>query len=181
MIEIELKFRLENPMEFIKSILANGYHKTETIHQIDTYLNSPFHNFHKTDEALRIRETDNLKELTYKGPKTSKKSKMREEISVSINSSTEMLLIFNRLGFEKVAQVKKTRQVFEKDGTLEITVDEVEGLGFFSEFEITIEDEKDKEDREDYLRMICQQFGLNPDNQIRTSYLELLLSKERNP
>ncbi len=178
MIELEVKFRLDDSVEFELQLQRKGYKKVETLIQVDTYFNSPFHQFEETDEALRIREMADKIEFTYKGPKTSQKSKMREEISVAIESASYLTTILNRLGFNQVAQVKKNREVYRKAGSPEITIDKVDQLGVFTEFELVLEDGDKKDEQEDHLRNICKQFGLDPDKQIRTSYLELLLAKD---
>lgn len=177
MIEIEVKFPLNDEGSFVDKLLKSGFLKSKSLNQTDIYFNSPHHNFAETDEALRIRLTPNKTELTYKGPKTSQKSKLREEISVEISSSKDLLSIFQKLGFEPVAKVEKERTVFVKND-FEITIDRVKDLGTFTEIEVVIEDPKNKENKENELLNICKQFGFDLREQIRLSYLELILNSE---
>ena len=58
-----------------------------------------------------------------------------------------------------------------------MTLDRVEGLGEFVEVEIEI-DSADIEDARDGGRAVLDRLDLDPDEQIQTSYLGLLLAEE---
>ena len=69
MIEAEVKARIDSFEEMEKGLEDLGAVKTKTEFQEDIYFQSPIVDFADTDEALRIRTTDNDIFITYKGPK----------------------------------------------------------------------------------------------------------------
>ncbi|MFB6236170.1 MAG: class IV adenylate cyclase [Halopenitus sp.] len=158
--------------------------------QVDTYYDAPHRDFAETDEALRIRETTPLSvedeeenpehdastSLTYKGPLVEAESKTREEHETTVADPPEARAIFDGLGFEPAAEVRKERRFYELDGYT-VTLDEVEGAGHFVE----VEREADEESLEAVRRGavdVLEQLGLDAAEQIRTSYLGLILADE---
>jgi adenylate cyclase class 2 len=75
-----------------------------------------------------------------------------------------------------VATVTKNR-VFYKVGAVTVSVDEVEGVGSFVEFEQIVESRDSVEPVRDMLLNLTQKLGLDPKQSIRDSYLELYLRK----
>lgn len=161
-----------------------------TKRQVDTYYDAPHRDFAETDEALRIRKTtplpgegaegtserDASTSLTYKGPLVEAESKTREEHETTIADPEEARAIFDGLGFEPAAEVRKERHFYDFDGYT-VTLDEVEGAGHFVE----VEREADAESLEAVRRGavdVLEQLGLDAADQIRTSYLGLILAEE---
>lgn len=146
-----------------------------TVTQSDTYYDAPHRDFAETDEAFRIRredhDGDSRTELTYKGPKVDAESKTREEIETGVEDAEDAAAIVEALGFEAAATVRKERDRYLLDGYT-VTLDSVDGLGEFVEVEI--EAEEVDEAREGG-KAVMADLGLDPDRQIRTSYLGLLL------
>ncbi len=175
MIEIELKFRISDANQLQQKLLGAGFTKIDTKIQKDTYFNSPMRDFAKTDEALRIRIIDDFAELTYKGRKFSSNSKSRVELNTQVSSPNELKEILLALDFREVLTVEKIRTSY-KNGKITATIDEIKGLGFFMEIE-TISSEETFEENEQLLLELCQSMGFDPKEQIRTSYLEMLLTK----
>jgi len=115
-----------------------------TVSQRDTYYAHPQRDFGSTDEALRIRQVGSRACITYKGPKINSTTKTRRESEVSLAEGAEgadqldeMLLA---LGFRHVGMVCKSRQTYhlQREGQqVEVALDEVEGLGCFTELEIS--------------------------------------------
>ncbi len=139
--------------------------------QVDTYYKHPCIDFVATDEAIRIRRAEGITTITYKGPRLSRKTKMREEHEIMVNDFHEARAIFERMGFIAVATVEKTRQRCTHDGMC-IAVDDVKGLGRFLEVEILLEDQI--EPAEERVFQFLEGLGISRSSTIRESYLELL-------
>ncbi|UUX91841.1 class IV adenylate cyclase [Methanoplanus endosymbiosus] len=174
--EVESKNRVES-IDGIKQILEmNNAGYLGVSMQDDMYYNSLIRDYAKTDEALRIRNTGESAELTYKGPKVKTAGvKAREEYNVTISSAVDMEKILTRTGFFISRGVQKRREEYSFMGAT-IALDIVEGLGHFVEIEIISED-KDSAALE--INKIKEFLGIDSDN-ISTSYLEMIINKEGN-
>lgn len=174
MYEVELKVEAEH--DAVRDRLeALDAEYLGTVTQSDTYYDAPHRNFAETDEAFRVRretrDGDSRVEITYKGPKVDSESKAREEIETGVESGDDVDAIVRSLGFEAAATVTKERDRYVLDGYT-VTLDSVEGLGEYVEVEIESEDvESAREGAKD----VMADLDLDPDEQIRTSYLGLLL------
>lgn len=174
MIEVEVKVRADHLK--VRPLLEKiGAGKVGVEEQSDIYFALPYRNFAKTDEALRIRSLGCQSVLTYKGPKLDKVSKTREELETPVDGAITVK-IFHALGFSEAGAVRKKREVF-RAGEIMICLDTVEGLGEFLEVELDVEDEKDLKSSRDKLFKFLSQFGINENDSIRTSYLEMVLEK----
>ncbi len=178
MIELEAKFKVTDLAEIERQLIQLKFLKGKTYAQNDVYFNSSLRDFGETDEALRIRTVNQGEkiELTYKGKKLSSESKSREEISVGIESSDKMEKILLNLGFKRVLAVEKYRSTFVSEH-LEVALDRVTGLGTFVEIELEWKSEESLKEGERKLFETAEQLGLRKSDQIRTSYLEMLLEK----
>jgi adenylate cyclase class 2 len=115
--------------------------------------------------------------MTYKGPKVDPLSKTRLELSVGLDDSREAGLILTQLGFKAVAEVTKIRSFYAiRDIT--VSIDDVTDVGLFLELERIVEDENQIESARNDIFEVVRELGLNPDDSIRTSYLELYLEKK---
>lgn len=194
MYEVELK--VETAHESVRERLrSHGANRVETVTQQDTYYDAPDRSFANTDEALRIRSEirgdETVTMLTYKGPLVDADSKTRTEAETTVEDGTSMADILTGLGYEPAATVRKEREYFTLDDCT-ITLDAVEGLGEFVEVEYGIEvesktqhsdsqlveSESDIEAARERAEDVMGQLGLDSSEQIRTSYLELLLENE---
>jgi adenylate cyclase class 2 len=159
-----------------------------TVEQVDTYYDAPHRDFAATDEALRLRaetgEDGTETRVTYKGPLVDAQSKTRREAETAVGDRAEMEAILDGLGFAPAATVEKERERFALDGYT-VTLDSVAGLGAFVEVEREVDDSADAPDagteaadvesaREGAFDVL-RRLGLDPDDQLRTSYLGLLL------
>jgi len=179
MYEVELKVPAD--VASVRSRLeAVGGAQTGAVIQSDTYYDAPHRSFPKTDEALRIRtETDpeastETTRITYKGPLLEAESKSREEFETAVEDGETVDEIFTRLGFEPAATVRKEREHFSLEGYT-ITLDSVDDVGEYVEVETEVEREVDLENARRGAVDILERLDLDPNEQIRTSYLELLL------
>ncbi len=167
MIEVEVKARIPSdfPDRIIRDMVSGWEALPERV-QEDIYFSHPCRDFSKTDEALRIRCQGDETLFTYKGPKLDGISKTREELEVPCPEGLKQIL--ERLGFERVGEIRKRRRSFFKEGVT-VCLDDVEGLGKFLEIESRSEDADSAED----LVGMLEEVGLKSE---RRSYLELLIS-----
>jgi adenylate cyclase class 2 len=135
MMEYEVKIRVGSLQPLRARLASLGIRPVSNLTEQDFYFNSPTRDFGTTDEALRIRITEEGASLTYKGPKIGLAGiKAREELIASVDPGEAMEGILLRLGFTRTAEVGKTRETYRVEGTY-VALDEVKGLGSFVEIE----------------------------------------------
>lgn len=190
MYEVEVKVRADHGT-VRPSLEDRGAKPVGRVKQVDTYFDAPHRDFAATDEALRLRrETDDdgtTTHVTYKGPLVDAQSKTRHEVETAVADGDAMAALLDGLGFEPAATVEKERERYRLFGYT-VTLDDVAGLGEFVEVEQEVHDTPDRangESRERELESVdtaregafdvLQTLGLDPDDQLRTSYLGLLL------
>ena len=142
--EVEVKLRVGK--EALQKLMEVAEYLGERVEE-DLYFNFDCEggccrDFAKTDEAIRLRKSDKCY-LTYKGPKVGKEVKAREEIEFEVGDCLKAKEFLRKLCLKPVITVKKRRKMFRyKD--LNVTFDEVEGLGTFVEIEGFGEEAKEK-------------------------------------
>jgi len=178
MYEVEVKCRADH--DAVRPRLRErGADREREIEQVDTYYDAPHREFAETDEALRIRRERSLDDgettvrLTYKGPLVDEASKTREEHETNVGDETATDGILDGLGFAPVAVVEKRREVYALDGYA-VVLDRVADLGEFIEVEVETEEALIDDAREGAFAVL-RDLDLDPNDQIRTSYLGLLL------
>ena len=149
-----------------------------TVVQRDTYYDAPHRRFAETDEALRIRRSegeggDRETHVTYKGPLVDSASKTRREHETGVGDGETMDSILQALGFEPAAVVEKDRARF-RVGEYTVTLDDVTDVGTFVEVET---ESADVDTAREGVFELLETIGLDPDDQIMTSYLGLLLEQ----
>jgi len=178
--EVEVKVRAAH--EPVRAALSDrGASPSGVVEQTDTYYDAPDREFAETDEALRIRRetvdpegaATTRTKLTYKGPLVDAGSKTRAEHETRVADDDELTGILDGLGYEPAATVEKRRERFGLDGYT-VTLDSVTGLGEFVEVEAET-DEAGIERVRDGARRLLSELGLDPTEQVRTSYLGLLI------
>lgn len=180
MYEVEVK--VPASLEVVRDRLADlEAAAVDDVVQEDVYYDAPHRSFAETDEALRVRhESDGTDDaetrLTYKGPLVDDESKTREEFETGIDDAETIESILSSLGFEPAATVRKDRERFSLDGYT-VTLDAVDGVGEFVEVETEAEEE-DLETAREGAFVVLERLGLDPDDGIRTSYLEFVLEGE---
>ncbi|QSG14591.1 class IV adenylate cyclase [Halapricum desulfuricans] len=180
MYEVELKLRADHDRvrERLEALAAE---RVQSLTQADTYYDAPHRDFAATDEAVRVREEtrdgDRVTRITYKGPKIEAESKTREELETTVGDGETVRELFESLGFEPVATVRKDREYFTVSG-LTVTLDTVEDVGEFVEVETDVETADGVEPAREAAVELLVDLGLDLDNQLRTSYLELLLADD---
>jgi len=175
MYEVELKLRAD--VAAVRDRLRDlGASREAAVRQADTYYDAPHRDFAATDEAIRVRRIDDGGEtvgrLTYKGPLVDAGSKTREEHETAVDPDAAARIL-EALGFTPVATVEKTRESYVLDGYA-VVLDDVDGVGEFVEVERAVP-ESDVDDAREGARALAARLDLDPDDQVRISYLELLL------
>jgi adenylate cyclase class 2 len=177
MYEVEVKVAADHA-DVRERLAEQGAESYGAVTQRDTYYAAPHRKFAETDEALRIRrvhhatgETETL--VTYKGPLVDDESKTRREHETAVDDDAAMDGILRELGFEPAAVVEKERERFGLDGHT-VTLDAVTDLGEYVEVE-TESSDVDAARQEVFATL--RGLGLDPDDQVRTSYLGLLLAE----
>ena len=172
MIEVEVKARIDSFEEMEKRLKDLGAVKTKDEFQEDIYFASPIVDFAETDEALRIRTTNNDTFITYKGPKLNEKAKTRKEVEMTIESAAKASDIFTEIGFTPARTVRKSRQYYRYEN-FEISLDDVEGLPPYMEIEIALSDSEDYTEAQSKIFQLFEKLKIT-DGFERTSYMELL-------
>jgi adenylate cyclase class 2 len=173
MLEVELKVKVPS-LDPVREQLARKKARSEgKVHEHDIYYNAPHRDFGQTDEAVRVRYTDDHAVVTYKGPKIKKFGlKAREELNFAVESGETFETMLDRLGFTKTLEVNKWRETY-KLGNASVSLDTVDGLGTFAEIEVIAENEADNPT--DRIGKIAQEIRVEGEP-ILESYLELLLA-----
>ncbi|WP_266077571.1 class IV adenylate cyclase [Haladaptatus caseinilyticus] len=180
MYEVEVKVRADH--EAVRDRLNElGARALGTVTQEDFYYDAPHRDFAKTDEALRIRqeagEDETVEVVTYKGPLVEEESKTRKEHETVVGDSETVDALLSALGFEATETVHKERERYELDGYV-VTLDSVTGLGEFVEVEAAAKADDVESVREGAFDVLVD-LNLDPNEQVRTSYLGLLLEDTR--
>ena len=150
MIEVEIKLPIHRRSSIERGLTTLGFIPGDLIRESDSYFTIDSHDFMKTDEALRIRESENFTKacittlLTYKGPKLDDVSMTRKELETEIGNADICCEILYSLGYHKLSPVVKLRQYYHQDNVT-ACVDQVEKLGSFLELEIIVERESERE------------------------------------
>ena len=174
MLEVELKVKVQSLEPVRRKLLEKGAVCSGRIHEHDLYYNAPHRDFSVTDEAVRVRYTNDHAVVTYKGAKIKKFGlKAREELNTAVESGEVFETMLNRLGFTKTTEVNKWRENYRFSDAA-ISLDEVDELGPFVEIEIMAEDENSN--AAVLIQRIAKEIGVSGEP-ILASYLELLLSK----
>ncbi len=174
MLEIELKVQVDTLDPIREQLNKRKAQFSGRIHEHDVYYNAPHRDFGTTDEALRVRYTNNHAVITYKGAKLVKYGlKAREELNTAVESGEAFEQILVRLGFVKTAEVNKWRENYRL-GTASISLDSVDELGTFVEIEVMTD--LDGPDATKQINTLAKEMGIIGEP-ILASYLELLLSK----
>ncbi len=172
MIEVEVKAKINSFKQMEDKLDELGAVKSKEEFQEDIYFASPIVDFGQTDEALRIRTTNNNTFITYKGPKLNDKAKTRKEVEMTIENADKAKDIFEEVGFKAARVVRKNRQYYTYRN-FEISLDDVEGLPPYMEIEIALDDDEDYSNAQDKIFELFAQLGIT-DGFERTSYMELL-------
>ncbi|ELZ27781.1 class IV adenylate cyclase [Halorubrum distributum] len=188
-VEIKVPADLEATRERLREA---GAERVDARRQRDTYYDAPHREFAETDEALRIRRETPLAEagvsaaapdpaatVTYKGPLLEEASKTRTEHETGVDDGEALAAVLSGLGFAPAATVEKRREFWSYDG-FTVTLDAVTGLDEYVEIEREVEAESEVDAAREAAVAALDRLGLDADDQVRTSYLGLLLADEED-
>ncbi|SFR44400.1 MULTISPECIES: class IV adenylate cyclase [Halorubrum] len=187
-VEIKVPAGLDATRERLREV---GAERVDARRQRDTYYDAPHREFAATDEALRIRretpladgerssegEPDAAATVTYKGPLLEEASKTRAEHETGVDDGEALAAVLSGLGFEPAATVEKRRELWSYDG-FTVTLDAVAGLDEYVEIEREVEAEGEVDATREAAVEALDRLGLDAADQVRTSYLGLLLAEE---
>ena len=174
MLEVELKVKIPSLDPVREKLVLKNAQFIGKVHEHDIYYNAPHRDFGITDEAVRVRYTNDHAVVTYKGPKIKKFGlKAREELNFAVENGETFEKMLDRLGFTRTTEVNKWRENF-KFREASICLDTVDELGTFAEIEVIIENDADNPTAA--IEKIAHEIGVVGDT-LLASYLELLLAK----
>ena len=180
--EVELKFSVPDLPAFSTWLAELKVVVDHPADETDLYFAHPARDFAKTDEALRLRRKGDANYITYKGPKIDAATKTRREIELPLGPGDEAFqswkALLEAVGFRPVAEVHKSRRkaaIPWQGRTVEASLDDVQGVGTFVEFELVV-DEPEVDAARSCIISLAQSFGLTKGE--RRSYLEMLLEGE---
>jgi adenylate cyclase class 2 len=179
--EVEVKYRSVDHTQLEQRLTALGASPAPSICQIDLYLDHPSRDFAATNEALRIRSIGEENRITYKGPRRPGPTKTRREIEIRFadgdDAAAQLFDLFKLLGFRPVATIRKTRTSFQLQRagrSLEVALDQAEGLGDFAEIETLVASEPDLAAAQSAVLALAAELGLTEIEP--RSYLRMALS-----
>ena len=170
MLEVEAKVALDGPDALRAALHRLGAAGSPALAEEDAFFIHPERDLTASDEALRLRGSAGRFELTYKGPRQVGAYKAREEITVHTADDPTALLL--ALGFRVGVRLRKTRER-HRLAALEVTIDHVEGLGWFAEVEAMAADARAAEAS---VRAAMRELGLDARPRVLESYVELALA-----
>ena len=169
MIEIEVKIRIDNPLEMKQKLIAQG-----SVVTIERFLEkNAFYDFRAGSllagkEALRLRTIGKRSWLTFKGPAQGSRSfKVREEFESEVRNGPQFRKILKALGLQPIFQYRKRRTHLRK-GRLKICLDET-SVGNFIELE----------GRRNEIVAFAKALGYTRADFITWDYVQMIRSAER--
>jgi len=159
MIEVELKFKVDNPEEFVRRLKKLGAKKVDDGLEENIKFTDSAGRIEKNDELLRLRSYAGRADITHKRMMPSTKFKQREEVVVNIDSFGKGRALLERLGFRAKGRYEKKRQTWEL-GDVGITLDTMPHMGNFMEIEGT----------EDGIKQTAEKLGLHMKDGITKDY-----------
>ena len=179
--EVEMKFPVHDRATLETRLAGLGAAIVAPQSEVDVYFAHPARDFAKTDEALRIRRKGSSNFVTYKGPKIDALTKTRREIDLPLPPGEQTAQawtgLLEALGFVAVGEVHKSRRkahVVWQGRSVEVSLDDVQGLGVYVELELIAKADHLDAARANILSL-AEALGLEGSQ--RQSYLELLKAK----
>jgi len=133
-VELEKKFQVGDHAPYIQAAAAHGFERVSEKHQIDTYFILNQRREDGTRHYLRIREDGIKRRLSLDYHRVLSELET-DEIEQPIQDEAAFRRILGFLGYAPLCTVDK-RRVVHRRGPVEVTFDQVAGLGSFIEVEI---------------------------------------------
>jgi len=111
--EIEVKLKFKDRQSIINSLGDQvSFDKKVTIK--DKYYSQKYKDMSNAHDLVRVRQTDEIAELTFKGSATDKNQVwQRTELNVEISSAEKMGQILTSLGFRAISENESEREIYK--------------------------------------------------------------------
>lgn len=166
--EIEVKAKIKD-LGSVRSTLENlGCVFSDSVTQDDIYFvnfDDDFSVFKTKANFLRIRKTRGKIIFTLKQPQSNELDCIEKEFEISDEQQCREAIEI--MGYHEVVRVSKTRARCSYNG-IEISLDDVQGLGAFIEVERITDEDANKV--QDELFTFLQTLGVNKDDKIMQGY-----------
>lgn len=124
MIEIELKFEIENTEKIAQALKGLGFVlKRERTYEKTVMYDNPAELMQITDGRVRVRQSGDRVEFSYKKPITREGIKQEIEYEVEVSNFAELERILESMEFTPTTSYERYRTELEKDG-VKATIDE---------------------------------------------------------
>ncbi len=141
-IEIEYKFRLDDPAPYRERLRAAGAELGGRFHESDHIFDTADCRLLAADCGLRLRTRRPCEDpaaapvhtLTYKGPRDGGVPKTRAEVETGVADSAALRTILGSLGYQEVVAYEKQREVWRWGGCV-VMLDQLPRLGWWLEIE----------------------------------------------
>ena len=181
-IEIEIKIPIDEPT-FIhcKELLNRTAKHLGDSTQIDEYFTPAHKNFLSPEypfEWLSLRQRGGKCILNYKHwhPENAPTSTHCDEYEVAISGVEQLHLIFAAIGVRRLITVNKMRCLYDCEGTFEIALDSIDGLGHFIEIEYK-GSSSNIADANAEIRRLALLLKVDPERKDNRGYPYLMLEK----
>ncbi len=134
--EIEIKLRAPDPAAAAELLTTHGFEVSKPrTYERNSLFDTESASLRSSGLLLRVREAGGFNILTFKGPSTKGRHKMREELELNLSDAHLFEQILKRLGYQRTFIYEKFRTEFEEDrGKGTATLDETP-IGTFLELE----------------------------------------------
>jgi adenylate cyclase class 2 len=140
--EIERRYKCENPKQIKAKLVALGFSKITEEEQIDLPISQVYPTLIHAWPRIRYYPQKGIVIITIKGKRFDEQlGPVRIESEIQTTDFNKSRELFKALGFYEMGQVEKRRTIYEKD-FIEISIDQVKDLGDFIEIEVKHEDTK---------------------------------------
>ncbi|EPL9568498.1 class IV adenylate cyclase [Providencia rettgeri] len=172
--EAEIKFRLADHAVFLQKIKADHAEPfTENNSETDYFYENTHHPLASNNISMCVREMvpSGIKLWIVKGPSSS------ECKAINIDDCQHVQNMLVTLGYHCHLTTTKVRSIYFL-GDVHITVDHLDGIGWFAEFAIMTDDESLLEHYYQKLMSVAKGYGFTKDMVEKRSYKQMFL--ERN-
>jgi adenylate cyclase class 2 len=160
--ELECKLKIPERESFATKLVNLGAEDHSDALERNWVFDYPDKSLRQNRKLLRVRDYKGGC-LTYKGAVKKSSFKRREEIETQTNDPETLCDIFKKIGLVQSWYYEKYRHEFEL-GNAEVVLDKIPELGCFIEIEA---------EKEETISNILKKLGLNPEDNISKSYLQL--------
>ncbi|MFM2483301.1 class IV adenylate cyclase [Celerinatantimonas sp. YJH-8] len=174
--EVELKYRLPSEAAFLAQLRQLPHQvMLENNTEFDCYFDTSERRLQRQHKSVCIREMEpsGIKLWIVKGPEPDRCEATR---ITNAESARSMLVT---MGYQPVLRIDKTRSIYFMDD-YHITLDHLQGIGFFAEFAIMTDDEAKLPVYRQELEALSARFGLDASHLENKSYREMVANLQNS-